>query len=261
MRSIVGGNWKMNTDLAGAVRLAAEIVAGCVSRLRHCDVVIYPPFPYLKAVGDVLGDGGVRLGAQDVFHQPDGAFTGEVSCAMLLDLHVRGVLVGHSERRLVIGEDDDLVNAKALAAVAAGLQVVLCVGETLEQREAGRTEEVTLGQVRAGLRGVPAAALQRLVIAYEPVWAIGTGRTARPRDAALVHRLIRGAMADLYDGGTAGAVRVQYGGSVKAANAADLFAEDEINGALVGGASLDSGQFVAIVHAAADAAARKQRKG
>ncbi len=254
-RPIVGGNWKMNTDLASAVELADDVAAGAESLAGRCDVVVFPPFPYLQAVGHTLGHRGVHLGAQDVWHAPSGAYTGEVSCEMLLDLNVHTVLAGHSERRHVIGEDDDLVNAKARAALAAGLRVILCVGETLEQRQAGRTSHVNVGQVMAGLRDVPGEHLPRLVIAYEPVWAIGTGNTATPEDASAAHRVIRRAVADLYGRDATRALRIQYGGSVKASNARDLFVQDEIDGALVGGASLDPGQFVAIVRAAVEAQA------
>jgi triosephosphate isomerase len=257
-RPVVGGNWKMNTDLASAVELADDIVAAAADLAAHCDVILFPPFPYLQAVGRTLGHHEVRLGAQDVFHLPNGAYTGEVSCEMLLDLNVHAVLVGHSERRQVIGEDEELVNAKARAALAAGLTVILCVGETLEQRLAGRTNQVNVAQIMAGLRDVPREHLGRVVIAYEPVWAIGTGRTAKPEDAAAVHRVIRRTVADLSGEDVARSMRIQYGGSVKAANAADLFAQSDIDGALVGGASLDPGQFIAIVQAAVGSHAAKR---
>jgi triosephosphate isomerase len=255
----VGGNWKMNTDLASAVELADDVAAGCGPLVERCDVAVYPPFPYLQAVGRTLGHHGVLLGAQDVFHMPSGPYTGEVSTEMLLDLNVRVVLAGHSERRHVIGETDELVNAKVLAALEAGLDVVLCVGETLEQRQAGHTKQVNIGQLMSGLLGVDAARMHQVTIAYEPVWAIGTGVVAAPSDAAAVHRVLRSALADLFDGDVAASTRIQYGGSVGPTNAPGLFADPEIDGGLVGGASLDPGQFIAIVRAAAEGQHKAQR--
>jgi len=253
-RPFVGGNWKMNTDLAAAVELADDIVAGEQGLHQVCDIAVFPPFPYLQAVGRTLGHSGIRLGAQDVYHQPNGAFTGEVSADMLLDLNARVALIGHSERRHVIGEDDDLIARKAAAAVAAGLDIILCVGETWEQREIGATESINLAQLEAGLSGIEPGRMRQVTIAYEPVWAIGTGRTATPDDAEAVHALLRGKLAALYDDSTANSVRIQYGGSVKANNARDLFARPNIDGGLIGGASLKADEFLAIVRAAAGAA-------
>ncbi|MEE8154881.1 MAG: triose-phosphate isomerase [Phycisphaerales bacterium] len=257
-RPFVGGNWKMNTDLASAVELADDVVAACGHLTDRCDIALYPPFPYLQVVGRTLGHHGMLLGAQDVYHQPPGAYTGEISTDMLLDLNVSVVLIGHSERRHVLGEGDELVNAKLLAALAAGLDVVLCIGETLEQREAGDTNRVNVSQLMAGLRDIAPEQMGRVAIAYEPVWAIGTGQVARPEDAAAVHRIIRRSVADLFDEETAGELRIQYGGSVNAANAQDLFADPQIDGGLVGGASLDSQQFKAIVEAAVQATEKKR---
>jgi triosephosphate isomerase len=250
---IVGGNWKMNTDLASAVELAEDVVAGCGTMIESCDVALFPPFPYLQAVGRALGHHGLLLGAQDVYPEPDGAFTGEVSTSMLLDLHVETVLAGHSERRHVIGEGDELVAAKLTAALAAGLKVVLCVGETREQRNAGTTQEIVGRQLEAGLAGVDADGMRDVVIAYEPVWAIGTGETATPEDAEREHAFIRGRLAELYDDDVADATRIQYGGSVKPNNAEDLIAGENIDGFLVGGASLKADDFLAIIRAAAGA--------
>ncbi|MCH8165355.1 MAG: triose-phosphate isomerase [Planctomycetes bacterium] len=252
-RPFVGGNWKMNTDLASAVELADEIAASCGQFVEHCDIAVYPPFPYLQAVGRTLGHHGVQLGAQDLYPQPDGPYTGEVSTDMLLDLNVQVVLAGHSERRHVIGEDDELVNAKVRRALEAGLNVVVCIGETHEQRQAGQTDQVNINQLMSGLREVGIDQLRQVTIAYEPVWAIGTGKVAGPGDAEAVHRLVRRNIADLYDEDAARSIRIQYGGSVNAENAADLFARGEIDGALVGGASLDAEQFMAIVRAAVEA--------
>jgi len=253
-RPFVGGNWKMNTDLASAVELADDVVVGCGKFAEHCDVAVCPPFPYLQAVGRTLGHHGLLLGAQDLYPMPNGAYTGEVSTEMLLDLNVAVALAGHSERRHVIGEDDDLVNAKVKGVLEAGLEVVLCVGETLEQRQAGRTKQVNVGQLMAGLRDVAPGQMRRVTIAYEPVWAIGTGKTATPEDAAAVHRVLRTTIADLFDEETSLGIRIQYGGSVKPKDAPGLFAEPDIDGGLIGGASLQAEQFAAIVGAAVEAA-------
>jgi triosephosphate isomerase len=246
----VGGNWKMNTDLASAVELADDVVAACAELVQHCDIAVFPPFPYLRSVGKTLGHSSVLLGAQDVYFESNGAFTGEVSAEMLVDLNVGVVLCGHSERRHIIGEGAAIVSAKTRAALDAGLWTILCVGETLDQREAGVTERIVIDQVNSGLDGVPIEQMRQVVIAYEPVWAIGTGRNASAADAQAVHALIRRELAALYDDATAGATRIQYGGSVKASNAAELFAQPDIDGFLVGGASLNSDEFTAIVRAA-----------
>jgi triosephosphate isomerase len=250
-RPIVGGNWKMNTDLASGVELAEDIAAASNDLIQACDVVVFPPFPYLQSVGRALGHAGIRLGAQDVYPTSNGAYTGEVSNEMLLDLNVAMVLAGHSERRHVIGETDDLINAKLRSSLAAGLEVTLCIGETMEQREADRTEQINVDQLTAGLSEVTAEQMKHVVIAYEPVWAIGTGQTATPDDAEAVHALIRSKLADLYDRTVAEQARIQYGGSVKPSNAADLIAKENIDGFLVGGASLKSDDFLAIIRAAA----------
>ncbi len=241
----------MNTDLASAVELADNIVAAFGSQSPNCDVILFPPFPYLQAVGKTLGHSGINLGAQDVWPGPNGAFTGEVSTDMLLDLNVTHVIVGHSERRHVIGEPDDLINRKLRASLDAGLHAVFCVGETLEQRQAGQTDLVNIRQLEAGFDGVDAGKLGQVVIAYEPVWAIGTGMTATPEDAENAHRVIRKTLADLYDARIADTIRIQYGGSVKPSNAAALAAKPEVDGFLVGGASLNADDFTAIIRAAA----------
>jgi triosephosphate isomerase len=248
---VVGGNWKMNTDRASAAELAAAVAA---ERQASVEVIVFPPFPYLLQVRKVLDDAGgaVALGAQDLWHEPNGAFTGEISTDMLQDCGVQAFLAGHSERRHVIGESDELVNRKLLAGLAAGLTAVLCVGETLEQREAGQTDAVNSRQIRAGLAGVAPQQMASVVIAYEPVWAIGTGKTATPNDAQDAHAKIRALLADLYGTDIADATRIQYGGSVKPANAAELFGQPDIDGGLIGGASLKPADFLGIVRAAAE---------
>lgn len=252
-KPFVGGNWKMNTDRASGVELAKG-VAREVAGASAIDVAVFPPFPYLIPVGDATRGSGVILGAQDVYHQASGAFTGEVSVGMLGDCGVGAVLAGHSERRHVIGEDDRTVNKKVLATLAGGLVCVLCVGETLEQREAGETDTVNERQTRLGLAGVSPDDMARVVIAYEPVWAIGTGRTATPEDAQDAHAKIRGVVSRLFGGGIATGVRIIYGGSMKPDNADALMAQPDIDGGLIGGASLKAADFGAIVRAGAGAA-------
>lgn len=251
----VGGNWKMNLDRAGAVALA-ERVCESVGGSAGVEVALFAPFPYLRDVAQVIERSGcaARLGAQDLSDRDNGAFTGEVSAAMLLDCGVRTVLTGHSERRHVIGESDELVGAKTRKALESGLDVILCVGETIEQREAGQTDAVNERQTRAGLAGVSPADMARVTIAYEPVWAIGTGKTATPADAQDAHATLRSLLARMYSPEIAAATRIQYGGSVKGANAPELFAPPDIDGGLIGGASLDADEFLTIVRAAGESA-------
>ena len=251
-KPFVGGNWKMNTTMSDAAELTRGVADGVAHHGAGVDVAIFPPFPYLLTADAVLRDheSPVMLGAQDVYFEPDGAFTGEVSTGMLLDCGVRVVLAGHSERRHVIGETDEIVNRKVRATLAAGMQCILCVGETLEQREAGQTDAVNDRQIRAGLTEVSAGQFASVTIAYEPVWAIGTGRTATPEDAQDAHKKIRAILAELYGEESAAQTRIQYGGSVKASNAAELFAQPDIDGGLIGGASLKAGDFSSIVAAA-----------
>lgn len=245
----IGGNWKMNTDRKSAAALAREIGPTAAAH-ADCDVVVFVPFPYLLLVGEALGSDGVGLGAQDCYFEPNGAFTGEVSLEMLHDCAVTTILTGHSERRHVIGESDQLVNRKTRAVLDASLNCVLCIGELLEEREAGRTDEVNERQLRAGLEGVTAEQMQRLVVAYEPVWAIGTGKVATPEDAQAAHARCRAVLAELY-GGVAETTRIIYGGSLKPDNARKLLAQPDIDGGLVGGASLKAADFRAIIEAAA----------
>ncbi len=250
-RPFVGGNWKMNGDRGSAATLIRGVLGAIGADPEGVDVAVFPAFPYLLEVGSILsGDQStVMLGAQDVYHQPNGAFTGEVSVDMLRDCGVSGVLAGHSERRHVIGEDDRAVNRKVLATLNGGMTAVLCVGETLEQREAGETDAVNERQTRLGLAEVSADDMDRVVIAYEPVWAIGTGRTATPEDAQDAHAKIRAVVAGLYNADVAAGVRIIYGGSMKPDNAQALMAMPDIDGGLIGGASLKAGDFAAIVRA------------
>ncbi|MCX7819973.1 MAG: triose-phosphate isomerase [Kiritimatiellae bacterium] len=246
---IVAGNWKMHKTAREAAALAAEI-RGALAGFAAVECVLCPPFTSLRAVREVIADTPIRLGAQNVHWENSGAFTGEISAAMLVEEGCRYVIVGHSERRQYFGETDDTVNRRARAALAAGLCPIVCVGETLAEREAGQTLSVIERQVRAGLAGLVGADWDRLVIAYEPVWAIGTGRTATAAQAQEVHALIRRLLGDLA-GGAASRVRIQYGGSVKPENAAELFRQPDVDGGLIGGASLQAASFAAIVRAAA----------
>ena len=246
-RAFIGGNWKMNTDAQSASKLAREVAQGLGA--SDAEVCVFPPFVYLRDVKSACGD-AVILGSQDIYHEPNGAFTGEISSEMLADCGVSAVLLGHSERRHVIGEDDALINAKLKRVIAAGMTPVLCIGETIDQRESGETDAVNERQLRAGLEGISADDASRLVVAYEPVWAIGTGKTATPQDAQDAHAKCRGVLRDLYGNAFALSVRIIYGGSMKPGNAPELMAQDDIDGGLIGGASLKSEDFLQIVAAA-----------
>ncbi|RMF96779.1 MAG: triose-phosphate isomerase [Gammaproteobacteria bacterium] len=246
---LVAGNWKLNGSRAENAVLLSGIRAG-LGKLRGCEVMVCPPFVYLAEIATEIAGSGLLLGAQDVAAQARGAYTGEVSAAMLADVGCSHVIVGHSERRSLFGETDTIVAEKYLAAQAAGLVPVVCVGETLAEREAGETQAVVRRQLRAVLEAGGAAALAMAVIAYEPVWAIGTGMTASPEQAQQVHADIRAQVAAA-DAKIASGLRILYGGSVKGGNAAALFAMPDIDGGLIGGASLDAAEFLAICGAAA----------
>lgn len=250
---LVAGNWKMNGTRESAVRLAHDIVQGLEGEVGP-EVLVCPPFVYLPDVGRALRGSAVALGAQNLCAEDNGAYTGEVSGSMLRDVDCRYVIVGHSERRRLYGESDTLVARKFMAAQRAGLIPVLCVGETLAEREAGQTGKVIIRQLQAVRAAAGTAAFAQAVIAYEPVWAIGTGRTAAPAQAQEVHALIR-AQLQGEDAKIAGAIRLLYGGSVKASNAAELFRMPDIDGALVGGASLEAREFLQICAAAKGIAA------
>ena len=243
-KRFIAGNWKMYKTTGEASSLARALAAE-FGGLTDRRVMVAPPFTSLAAVREALAGSPILLGAQNAAAELEGAHTGEVSPRMLRDVGVDVVILGHSERRHVYGETDALINRKVKLAIAEGLEVILCVGETLDERQAGVTEKVVGGQVRAGLAGV--ASLERVTIAYEPVWAIGTGRNATPEDADAVHRTIRAVVAGLYTDAVAEALVIQYGGSVKPDNAAALMKMPNIDGALVGGASLKAETFVPIV--------------
>lgn len=245
---LIAGNWKMFKTTAEAVELVEALLEGVEQGYTDDrQVLICPPFTALYPLAPLLADRAIKLGGQNMYHADQGAFTGEISPVMLQDLGCTHVILGHSERRQVFGEDDALISHKVLSAVAHGLTPVLCIGETKPQRDAGEAEAITLGQLRAGLGSLAAEQVRDVVIAYEPVWAIGTGDTATPADAQAMHAAIRAALATHYGQHTADAVRVLYGGSVKPDNIDTLMAQPDIDGALVGGASLQAESFLRIV--------------
>jgi triosephosphate isomerase len=249
-RKIVAGNWKMHGSRAENTQLVESIISGFAGD-EGAECVICPPFVYLHEISRLLRDSAVKLGAQNVCAESQGAFTGEVSATMLKDVGCRYVLVGHSERRALYGEDDGLVARKFAAAQTRGLIPILCVGEQLAEREAGRTHEVIARQLDAVMAVSDVAALGRAVVAYEPVWGIGTGRTATPEQAQDVHAFVRERIA-ARDAKIAADLSLLYGGSVKASNANELFAMPDVDGGLIGGASLKAEEFLAICAAALD---------
>jgi triosephosphate isomerase len=247
-KRIVAGNWKMNKTVAEARDLVKQILRE-LGDAPHVDIVLCPPFTALGVVSEAITDSVLDLGSQNMHWEASGAYTGETSAEMLRELFCHYVILGHSERRTYFHETDDMVNHKARAARAANLIPIVCVGETLEQREAGDTDSVVAAQVRGSLRDLSQSEIQPVIVAYEPIWAIGTGRTASPEQAQEVHALIRGVLAELADDSVADAMRIQYGGSVKPDNAVELFNQPDIDGGLIGGASLDARSFAEIVRA------------
>lgn len=244
---IIAGNWKMHKTVGEAVTLVRELLAG-LGDVHDREVVICPPYTALFPLRPLLVGTAIHLGAQDVFYEAQGAYTGAVAPGMLVDVGCRYVIVGHSERRQYFGDTDASVNRKLLAALGSRLRPIMCVGESKPQRDSGEAEPVVTAQVRAGLAGVPAEQIAEVVIAYEPIWAIGTGDTATAADAQAMHLAIRQTLAELYGEERARAVRIQYGGSVKPENVDELMAQPDIDGALVGGASLKAESFLRIVH-------------
>lgn len=247
-RKLVVGNWKMHGSLAANASLLQDFVAGA-GKGGGAEMAVCVPFPYLQQTQQALKDSPIAWGAQDISAHAQGAYTGEVCAAMLADFACRYVIVGHSERRCLHGESDEQVVAKVKAALSDALIPIICVGETLAEREGGQTEAVVSRQLDAVLRGCGVDVLAKAVLAYEPVWAIGTGRTATPEQAQQVHAFLRRRVAAA-DADVAAGLRILYGGSVKAANAGELFAQSDIDGGLVGGASLVAGEFLAITSAA-----------
>lgn len=248
-RTLIAGNWKMNLNRDEAEALARGIAEHSAA-IGGADLLICPPSVYLAPVAEAVTGSSVAVGAQNMYFEDNGAFTGEISAAMLKDVGATFVILGHSERRHILGETDHDVNRKAKKALQAGLTPIVCVGETLQEREADQTAEVIRRQFRGSLADISADQMRTVVIAYEPVWAIGTGRTATPAQAEEVHADLRKLIAETYNADVASAVRILYGGSVKPENAQELLSRDDIDGALVGGASLKTDDFMAIARAA-----------
>jgi triosephosphate isomerase len=249
-KKIVAGNWKMNNDLNSSVALISEIKNILASKSLNAEVIICPPFTSLDAANSLIKDTQIKLGAQNMYYEKSGAFTGEISPLMLKSVGCQYVILGHSERRTIFGESNQLINKKIKAAVENQLNPIFCIGETLEERESGVTFKVIETQVREGLDGLTAEELANLIIAYEPVWAIGTGKTATPEQAEEVHAFIRKLIGELYSTEFAEKLIIQYGGSVKPENAAELMSQPDIDGALVGGACLKADSFVKIIESA-----------
>lgn len=251
-KPVVAGNWKMNRNAAEAVILVEEIRNGLEGK-TGVGVIVCPPFTSLAAVSSMITENGVELGAQNMHWEQSGAFTGEVSAEMLRELYCHYVIIGHSERRTLFGETDEFVNLKLKTALASNLVPIFCVGETITEREACKTETVLAAQVKKGVAGIESNQLQNIIVAYEPVWAIGTGVSATADQAQEAHRYIRGLLKDLSDEKTAALIRILYGGSVNPSNATELFNMADIDGGLIGGASLNADSFLAIVRAASRA--------
>ncbi len=251
-RKFVAGNWKMNNTVAEARQLTTELILS-LKPMDGIDRAVCPPYTSLPMLASLLEDSGIGLGAQNLFWEEKGAYTGEVAPAMVAEL-CQYVIIGHSERRQYFGETDESVNKKVKAALAHGLTPIVCIGESLEENQAGKTSEVVSRQVRGGLAGLSPEEGAKLVIAYEPIWAIGTGLAATPEDANAIHKdVVRAALAEMFGEETAQKIQIQYGGSVKPENADAYFAQSDIDGALVGGAALKADSFTAICKAAAEA--------
>jgi triosephosphate isomerase len=251
-KKIIAGNWKMNKTSADGVALAQDIVAA-VGKQADVEVIVCPPYTAIEAVGKVVEGSNVRLGAQNMHHEASGAFTGEVSAPMLRAIFATHVILGHSERRSYFGETDESVNKKVLAALKNQLRPIFCVGESLAERESGATLKVVQTQVERGLEGVSKDLAATVVVAYEPVWAIGTGKVATTAQAQEVHAFIRGLLVKLFGEVVAQKVRILYGGSMKPSNAPELLAQKDIDGGLIGGAALEARSFVELVTAAVGA--------
>lgn len=249
-RKVIAGNWKMNNDLQRSVNLIEELKSKLANKTVNCDVVICPPFTSLYEAKKIIDGSIIKLGAQNMFYEDSGAFTGEISAPMLKSVGCEYVILGHSERRTIFGEKDEMINKKVRKAISQNLKPILCVGETLEEREKDVTEKVVKRQIEKGLNYVTPDEVLSVIIAYEPVWAIGTGKTATPEQAQEVHAFIRKLLASMYSKDFAELIPIQYGGSVKPDNAKELLSQKDIDGALVGGACLKADSFIGIIDAA-----------
>lgn len=247
---VIAGNWKMNNDLKESEKLIVELKNLLQNEKPNCDVIVCPPFTSLSEAAKLLKGTQIKLGAQNMHFEDSGAFTGEVSASMLISVGCEYVILGHSERRNIFGETDEMINKKIKKALSVGLKPIFCVGELLEERENGSTNEVVKRQILRGLKGILDDEMKKIIIAYEPVWAIGTGKTASPAQAQAVHEFIRDLIAIEYSLETANDVTIQYGGSVKPENAKELISQKDIDGALVGGACLKADSFLGIIKGA-----------
>jgi triosephosphate isomerase len=248
-KKVIAGNWKMNYDLSESQNLITRLTSGLSNLKINCDIIICPPFTSLSEANTLIKNTIVKLGAQNVYSEDNGAFTGEISPLMLKSVGCEYVIIGHSERRTIFKESNEMINKKIRKALGYGLKVIFCVGETLEEREKNITKEVVKKQVIEGLQGIPGKSMSEIIIAYEPVWAIGTGRNATPQQAQDVHFFIRKLIEDNYSAGIADNLTIQYGGSVKPDNAKELLSQHDIDGGLVGGACLKAESFIEIIKA------------
>lgn len=248
-KPLIAGNWKMNKTVPESLGLIHALI-GKLNSSCPADVVLIPPFTSLFSAAEALRGSGIQLGAQNLSHLAEGAVTGEISGTLLISVGCRYVLVGHSERRNLFQESDTLINQKLKTALAEGLHPILCVGESWEEREAGKTEDIVSNQLKAGLDGLSQMEMRKMTLAYEPVWAIGSGKTAKPEQAQEIHEAIRSKLGSLYEPDVAKSIRIIYGGSVTPDNSSSLMAQPDVDGALVGGASLDADSFYAIIKAA-----------
>jgi triosephosphate isomerase len=249
-KKVIAGNWKMNNDLSESQNLISKLISGLSNEKVNCDVIVCPPFTSLSEANSLLKKSIIKLGAQNMYFEENGAFTGEISASMLKNTGCEYVILGHSERRTIFGETDQVINKKIKKALQSDLLPIFCVGESLQERESEVTNDIIKRQITEGLKNISSAEMQKIIIAYEPVWAIGTGKTASPQQAEDVHAFIRGLVKSLYSNEIADELVIQYGGSVKPDNVKELLSQKDIDGALVGGACLKSESFIGIIKAA-----------
>lgn len=249
-KKVIAGNWKMHNDLSESQNLISKLTSGLSGKKFNCDIIICPPFTSLSEASSLVKDTPVKLGAQNMYFQESGAYTGEISAKMLKSVGCEYVILGHSERRTIFKESDSLINEKIKAALKAGLKPIFCIGETLEERENGKEKDVLRAQLSGGLNQISLDEMKQIIIAYEPVWAIGTGKTATPAQAEEMHEYIRNYIRDDFTPGIAENQIIQYGGSVKPDNASELLSQQDIDGALVGGACLKADSFISIIESA-----------